>query len=222
MFVRFGCVERCMWVLRPCIVKQMACIGKAPKGKIPHTWHFWNIKIPKPPNKSSLKSIGLLHFLIFLGLSEKNTCDSLFGSPCNMSTEQWAVPARTGGWTLQYKDHKGLGRRKLIGNPHNFLQTSSPSWRVSPQRQRPGWINSTARHIQLEALLQSEKQITPEKLISSLYIQNLELRMNAMFYKVFIVSPRAIVITTVALQTENMRKLSLNFSTTHFLPRHKH
>ena len=36
-----------------------AHIGKAPKGKIPRTWHFWNIKIPKPPYISSLKIIGL-------------------------------------------------------------------------------------------------------------------------------------------------------------------
>ena len=37
-----------------------------------HTWQFWNIKIPKPPYISSLKIIGFLHFLNFLGLSEKN------------------------------------------------------------------------------------------------------------------------------------------------------
>ena len=46
--------------------------------------------------------------------------------------------------------------------------------------------------------------------------------MNAMISKVFIVSPRAIVITTVALQTEKVRKLSLKSSTRHFPPRHKH
>ena len=37
-----------------------------------HTWQFWNIKIPKPPYISSLKIIGFLHFLNFLGPSEKN------------------------------------------------------------------------------------------------------------------------------------------------------
>ena len=31
-----------------------AHIGKSPKGKIPRTWHFWNIKIPKPPYHSCL------------------------------------------------------------------------------------------------------------------------------------------------------------------------
>ena len=38
-----------VWVFRPCMVKQILYIGKASKDKIPHTWHFWNIKIPKPP-----------------------------------------------------------------------------------------------------------------------------------------------------------------------------
>ena len=70
MFVRFGCVY-CIWVFRPCMVKQMLYIGKAPKGKIPHIWHLWNLKIPKPRYVSSLKTIGLLH-LIVLGASEKN------------------------------------------------------------------------------------------------------------------------------------------------------
>ena len=37
-----------------------------------HTWQFWNIKIPKPPYMRSLKIIGFLHFLNFLGSSEKN------------------------------------------------------------------------------------------------------------------------------------------------------
>ena len=54
-------------VLRPCVVYQMLYIGKAPRGKFSHTWQFWNIKIPKPPNLSSLKIIGFLHFLKFLG-----------------------------------------------------------------------------------------------------------------------------------------------------------
>ena len=48
-----------------------ALIGKAPKGKIPCTWHFWNIKIPKPPYISSLKIIELIHFLEILGPSEE-------------------------------------------------------------------------------------------------------------------------------------------------------
>ena len=50
---------RCVWVFWPCMVQQMPFIEKAPKGKIPRTWHFWNIKIPKPPYKRSLKIIGL-------------------------------------------------------------------------------------------------------------------------------------------------------------------
>ena len=45
---------------------------KSWKGKIPHTWHFLNIRIPKPPYISSLKIIRLLNFLNFLGLSEEN------------------------------------------------------------------------------------------------------------------------------------------------------
>ena len=57
--VRFRCVWGCIWVFWPCMVQEMPCIGKAPKGKIPRTWHFWNIKIPKPPYKRSLKIIGL-------------------------------------------------------------------------------------------------------------------------------------------------------------------
>ena len=57
---------------RSCMVKQMLYIGKAPKGKIPHIWHFWNIKIPKPPYISTLWIIGSLHLLIVLGSSEKN------------------------------------------------------------------------------------------------------------------------------------------------------
>ena len=54
-------------VLRPCVVYQMLYIGKAPRGKFSHNWQFWDIKIPKPPNLSSLKIIGFLHFLKFLG-----------------------------------------------------------------------------------------------------------------------------------------------------------
>ena len=50
----------------------LLCIGKSLKGKIPHTWHFSNIKIPKPPFISSLKIIGFLHFWKFWGPSEEN------------------------------------------------------------------------------------------------------------------------------------------------------
>ena len=70
--LRFGFLPGSIWVFRPCLVQQLLYIGKSSKGKIPCTWHFWNIKIPKPPYISSLKIIGLLHFLKFLGLSEKN------------------------------------------------------------------------------------------------------------------------------------------------------
>ena len=56
--VRFRYIWGCFWVFRPCMVKHMLYIGKASKGKIPHTWHFWNIKIPKPPYISPLKIIG--------------------------------------------------------------------------------------------------------------------------------------------------------------------
>ena len=49
----------------------MFYIGKAPKGKFPHTWQFWNLKIPKPPYKSSLKMVGFVHFSNFLIPSEK-------------------------------------------------------------------------------------------------------------------------------------------------------
>ena len=74
------CMKFCKIWLRPrvyisvqaCRVQQMLYDGPAPKGKIPSTWHFWNIKIPKPPYISSLKIIGLLHFLKFLGPSEEN------------------------------------------------------------------------------------------------------------------------------------------------------
>ena len=38
--------KECIWVFRPCMVKQMLYVGKALKGKIPYTWHFRNIKIP--------------------------------------------------------------------------------------------------------------------------------------------------------------------------------
>ena len=70
--LRFGFLPGSIWVFRPCLVQQLLYIGKSSKGKIPCTWHFWNIKIPKPPYISSLKIIGLLHFFKFLGPSEKN------------------------------------------------------------------------------------------------------------------------------------------------------
>ena len=46
--------------------EQMLYIWKSPKGKIPHIWHFWNIKIPTPPFISSLKIGGLMQFVILL------------------------------------------------------------------------------------------------------------------------------------------------------------
>ena len=54
------------------MMQQSFYIGKSWKGKIPHTWHFLNIRIPKPPYISSIKIIRLLNFLNFLGLSEEN------------------------------------------------------------------------------------------------------------------------------------------------------
>ena len=42
------------------------------EGKIPQICYFWNIKMPKPPHISSRKIIGLLHFMKFLGPSERN------------------------------------------------------------------------------------------------------------------------------------------------------
>ena len=44
---------------------------KALKGKILHTWRFWNIKRAKPPYKLP-EIIWLFHFLKFLGQSEKH------------------------------------------------------------------------------------------------------------------------------------------------------
>ena len=60
--LRFGFLPGSIWVFRPCLVQQLLYIGKSSKGKIPCTWHFWNIKIPKPPYIKSLKIIGFLHF----------------------------------------------------------------------------------------------------------------------------------------------------------------
>ena len=71
-WLRFGSLWGSIWVFRPCMMQQMLYIGKSPKGEIPHTWHFWNIKIPKPPYVSSLKIIGLLHLFKFLGPSKEN------------------------------------------------------------------------------------------------------------------------------------------------------
>ena len=71
-WLRFGSLRGSIWVFRPCMMQQMLYIGKSPKGEIPHTWHFWNIKIPKPPYVSSLKIIGLLHLFKFLGPSKEN------------------------------------------------------------------------------------------------------------------------------------------------------
>ena len=67
MVLVFGCVWGYFGVIRLCMVQQMLYIGKTSKGKTPHTWHFWNIKIPKLPYISSLKFIELLHFSKILG-----------------------------------------------------------------------------------------------------------------------------------------------------------
>ena len=69
----FGCVLGSFRVFMPCMVQQMLYIGNAWRGKTPRTWHFWNIKIPKPPCISSLKIIGLLHFWKVLGPSKANS-----------------------------------------------------------------------------------------------------------------------------------------------------
>ena len=71
-YLRFGFLQGSIWVFRPCMMQQSFYIGKSWKGKIPHTWHFLNIRIPKPPYISSIKIIRLLNFLNFLGLSEEN------------------------------------------------------------------------------------------------------------------------------------------------------
>ena len=70
--LRFGSLCESIWVFRLCMVQQLLNIGKSPEGKIPHTWHFWNLKIQKPPYISFLKIIGLLHFFKFMGPSEEN------------------------------------------------------------------------------------------------------------------------------------------------------
>ena len=79
--LRFGSLCESIWVFRLCMVQQLLNIGKSPEGKIPHTWHFWNLKIQKPPYISFLKIIGLLHFWNFWVRQKKITIHSLFGSP---------------------------------------------------------------------------------------------------------------------------------------------
>ena len=69
--LRFGFLRGNIWVFRPCMV-QNCFIGKSPKGKTPHTWHFLNLKIQKPPYTTSLKLIGSLHFFKTLSPSEEN------------------------------------------------------------------------------------------------------------------------------------------------------
>ena len=81
----FGCVLGSFRVFMPCMVQQMLYIGNAWRGKTPRTWHFWNIKIPKPPCISSLKIIGLLHFSKLFGTTEE--IYSLFWSPCSSFLE---------------------------------------------------------------------------------------------------------------------------------------
>ena len=49
--------------MRLCMVKKMLYIEKAPKGKIPNTWHFWSVKIPKLPYITSVQITGLLPWL---------------------------------------------------------------------------------------------------------------------------------------------------------------
>ena len=71
-YLMFGFLQGSIWVFRLCMMQQSFYIGKSRKGKIPHTLHFSNIRIPKPPYISSLKIIRLLNFLNFLGLSEEN------------------------------------------------------------------------------------------------------------------------------------------------------
>ena len=86
-------------------MQQMLYIGKSPKGKIPHTWHFWNIEIRKPPYVSSLKIIGLLHFLNFWVHQKKITIYSLFGSPCReIIGGKWKWPWQS--WTIQCQPSK--------------------------------------------------------------------------------------------------------------------
>ena len=80
--VRFGaseCANACLGLVW---WSKCSILEKLQKGKIPHTWHFWNIKISKPPNISSLKSLGYSTFWNFWACQKQITCNSLFGSPC--------------------------------------------------------------------------------------------------------------------------------------------
>ena len=72
ILIGFGSVRGCIWVFRPCRVQEMLYDGIAPRGKIQSTWHFLNIKIPKPPYISSLKITGVANFFHFFTLSEAN------------------------------------------------------------------------------------------------------------------------------------------------------
>ena len=72
ILVGFGSIWGCIWVFRPWRVQEMLYDAIAPKGKISSTWHFWNIKIPKPPYISSLKITGVDNFFHFFTLSEAN------------------------------------------------------------------------------------------------------------------------------------------------------
>ena len=70
MFMRFGCDSRGVYEFFGLVWwSKRSILEKLRKAKFYTLEHFWNIKIPRPPYKSSLKIIGLLHFLKFLGLS---------------------------------------------------------------------------------------------------------------------------------------------------------
>ena len=56
----------------------MPYIGIAPKGKIPHTWQFLNIKIPKPPYKSSQKNHRVIALFYFFGSVRKKIQSTVF------------------------------------------------------------------------------------------------------------------------------------------------
>ena len=46
--------------------------GKTLKGKILFTWHFWDIKLSKPPNVPFPKIVGFCNFLRIWHLSQRN------------------------------------------------------------------------------------------------------------------------------------------------------
>ena len=46
--------------------------GKTLKGKICFTWHFWDIKLSKPPNVPFPKIVGFCNFLRIWHLSQRN------------------------------------------------------------------------------------------------------------------------------------------------------